>query len=403
MAALVSTLLYSWWTSYSYKAPIVFSSVCSLVGNLLYGAGLPCHSLEVVMLGRLLTGFGSCRSINRRYIADSYSRSDRTAASAAFVTASAVGMATGPALAALLHELTRDSTSVYWQPENAPGWFMCIVYAVFLVCLIWKFEDPPRSHREEYTHGKMEGVSNEGVVDEKMPLISGNGANGSGDEENGGTACASHKDDDHNKESLCSIPVLLTLIVYTVLKMVLEAVVSSESNLTDYYFGWTGSIRGVHLASLALLVLPVNFCISFLSRKYFDRELIIGLLILMFGGCIIVFQYQSKTEEYSLAQYLIGTALLFACATALEAPNMSLLSKVIPREWSKGIINVGLLATESGTLGRVIGDIILAGMASRGIETMLNHAFGAFAATIVSSIVLCFVFYDELEPIEQED
>merc|ERR1712100_80611 len=112
---------------------------------------------------------------------------------------------------------------------------------------------------------------------------------------------------------------------------------------------------------------------------------------------------QSKTEEYSLAQYLIGTALLFACATALEAPNMSLLSKVIPREWSKGIINVGLLATESGTLGRVIGDIILAGMASRGIETMLNHAFGAFAATIVSSIVLCFVFYDELEPIEQED
>ena len=47
------------------------------------------------MIGRFFNGFGSARSINRRFIADTFSRSERTAASAAFVTAGALGMAVG--------------------------------------------------------------------------------------------------------------------------------------------------------------------------------------------------------------------------------------------------------------------------------------------------------------------
>ena len=60
------TILYSWWTSHSYKAALVFASSCSILGNIFYALGLPFNSLPMVMVGRLLNGFGSARSINRR-------------------------------------------------------------------------------------------------------------------------------------------------------------------------------------------------------------------------------------------------------------------------------------------------------------------------------------------------
>lgn len=392
-AALGSTILYSYWTSYSYKSALIFASTCSALGNLLYASGLPYHSLTLVMMGRLMNGFGSARSINRRYIADSYSYSERTAASAAFVTASAAGMATGPALASILHLVTKDSSSVYWQPENAPGWLMFTAWVVFLVCLICKFEDPPRHQLKTESVGTRK--NHMGSKEERRSLLESN--------DSVTVEELNNDDDDEAVPSCCNIPVIITLIVYMVLKMVLEAVLSSESNLTALYFGWKGNIMGVHLMLLALLILPVNFGVALLARSYFDRELIIGLLVAMLGGCVIIYQYQDSPEDYTLWQYLIGSAVLFVCASALEAPNMSLLSKVIPRRWSKGIFNVGLLATEAGTFGRVVGDTTLAAMARRGLDTMLNEAFGAFGAIVLAVIAACVVFYRNLEPLEKDD
>ena len=161
---------------------------------------------------------------------------------------------------------------------------------------------------------------------------------------------------------------------------------------------------GIHLTILSLLILPVNFGIAYLARSYFDRELIIGLLVAMLVGCVIMLQYQADREDYSMAQYLIGSAILFCCASALEAPNMSLLSKVIPRSWSEGIVNVGLLATEAGTFGRVVGDILLAAVGRHGLEELLNRAFGSYAAIIVGMLLVTFGFYDHMvEPPDMDD
>lgn len=388
VAALISTLLYSWWTSYSYKSALIFASVCSIVGNLLYASGLPCHSLSLVMLGRLLNGFGSARSINRRYIADSYARADRTAAAAAFVTATALGMATGPALASILHVSTADSTSVYWQAENAPGWFMMIVWTLFLICLVWKFEDPKRNTGLD--EQRRPPANN--TADESQPLLEV-------------AAAESGSDGELNPPPPLwrNIPVITTLIIYMVLKMVLEAVLSSEANITASYFGWKGDVMGLHLTILALLILPVNFTIAFLAQKFDDRELILGLLMSMLVGALTILQYQPNREDYSLIQYLMGSAILFVCASALEAPNMALLSKVIPRKWSRGIINVGLLATESGTGGRVVGDVLLAYVGRRCSDnaSLINYSFGPFAGVIVATLAATYAVFDHLEPTEE--
>jgi hypothetical protein len=101
-AALIATVLYGWWSNYAYKSALLFAAGSSLLGNLCYALALRHHSIHMIILGRFLNGFGSARSINRRYIADTFSRGERTAESAAFVTAGAMGMAAGPAIAALL-------------------------------------------------------------------------------------------------------------------------------------------------------------------------------------------------------------------------------------------------------------------------------------------------------------
>ena len=75
LAVIVSCVLYSWWSSYSYKRAIIFASFSCIVGNLVYALALPCKSMKMVLIGRLLTGFGSARVINRRYIGEIYASS----------------------------------------------------------------------------------------------------------------------------------------------------------------------------------------------------------------------------------------------------------------------------------------------------------------------------------------
>lgn len=175
IAALCSTILYSWWTSHSYKAALVFASACSIIGNLCYAAGLPLQSYAVVLVGRLVNGFGSARSINRRYIADRFNSRQRTAASAAFVTAGALGMSAGPALAALtefavnkyhpptISDNNADnrndaSTNLFWQVENAPGWIMCGLWTVYVIALLLCFQDPPRRRHKQQQQKEMDDM-----------------------------------------------------------------------------------------------------------------------------------------------------------------------------------------------------------------------------------------------------
>jgi len=67
-AALISSLVYSMWSNYSFKDPIICCIVCAFVGNVFYGMALQCDASWMILAGRLLTGFGGPRVISRRYI-----------------------------------------------------------------------------------------------------------------------------------------------------------------------------------------------------------------------------------------------------------------------------------------------------------------------------------------------
>jgi hypothetical protein len=158
-AALVSTLLYSMWTNYSFRQPLLLCVVCAILGNTFYGMALQMSSPSFIFLGRLLTGLSGPRVISRRYIVDHVALEDRTAASSQFVTAGALGLACGPLIASLLE---RFNISFQWhvnmnifygnpeykvlvvlyQPETAPGWIMSALWMTSFIVLFFCFEDP---------------------------------------------------------------------------------------------------------------------------------------------------------------------------------------------------------------------------------------------------------------------
>lgn len=153
-AALVSSLLYSMWTNYSFTNPTLVCIGCGITGNLIYGAALQCNSSYFIIIGRLLTGFGGPRVISRRYIADHVPASHRLVASSQFVTAGAMGLACGPLISSLV-ELSGatfrwklgGTVLLWYQAETAPGWIMAGMWLLALIVVLVAFKEPDQRVR----------------------------------------------------------------------------------------------------------------------------------------------------------------------------------------------------------------------------------------------------------------
>ena len=68
-------------------------------------------------------------------------------ASAGFVSASALGMACGPAIASLL-QMNFKIYKVTFNEDTLPGWLMALAWLVYLMWLWISFREPPRETKE---------------------------------------------------------------------------------------------------------------------------------------------------------------------------------------------------------------------------------------------------------------
>ena len=393
LAALIASILYAWWSNHSYKSALLFASFCCIMGDLLYALALHYNSLNMVIIGRYLNGFGSARAINRRYIADTFSRRERTAASAAFVSAGALGMAFGPATAAILGRLSYDGDMI--TVYTSPGWFMFILWTNYFV-LTWLYFEDPACQKEKLAEKKDDDVRAAGY-DEKKSLLSYQN-----DKKYEVSDSGIPKREIKLPSLWKNVPVMSTLWNYFVLKVVLECLLSSSAMLTSFYFNWDMTSSGSLLAILGLLMFPANLLVAKLSRQYDEREMIMGTLYLILFGTIGILYFWHET--YTTIQYVIFAIFIFLGTNALEGPNMSLLSKTIPLEWAKGTFNSGLLATEAGTFGRVVGDgfISVVSFLSSDFE-MLNGIYIPLLILVFMTIVVMIKLFPQLEPKDDEE
>ena len=149
VAQLVSSVYFSAWSNKSYFRPLVFSSIVLFLGNTLYAMAYDLDSLSILLLGHILCGLGSARAVNRRYISDCVPLKTCLKASAAFVSASALGMAAGPAFAGVL-QINKSFFGVTLNENTLPGWVMAAAWFVYLLWLSVSFKEP--SHKDEEDH-----------------------------------------------------------------------------------------------------------------------------------------------------------------------------------------------------------------------------------------------------------
>lgn len=391
-AALVATFLYGWWSNHSYRHALIFAATCCALGNIFYAMALQYNSLPMVMVGRFLNGFGSARSINRRYIADAFSKADRTAASANFVSSGALGMAAGPAIAFVLGNLHFAGPAdldfnPLWCSVTAPGWIMLGLWSIFLIAAALFFVDPDRSHLYD-TPSVPQDVAvdqiDDGKPTERQPLLIHGDLSHQGSGDGSDFKLNTDENMSHKEAPLYkNIPVMMTLWLYFVLKLELELLLSSSSTITRFYFGWTSKMSGLFLAFLGLLMFPANIVVAKLSQRYEDREMMIAALFVMVMSSIGMMDF----SHYSAPQYMIFAIGVFISTNSLESPNMGLLTKTIPKSWARGIFNSGFLSTEAGTLARSVGDILITSIAgSLGMGGLLNGMF--VPMTILSGLSL---------------
>lgn len=402
VAQMFSSVYFSAWSNKSYQKPLIFSSVVLLVGNVLYALAYDLNSISVLLIGRVFCGLGSARAVNRRYISDCVPPKMRMKASAGFVTASALGMACGPALACLFQTKFK-LFNLTFNDDTLPGWFMALAWLVYLIWLCISFKEPPKpediivseeSNRGQKTHKSMEN----GLV---QPLLeSSEEKSQDDDDEEVEEFGQNDEESEENLKPATSIIAayrLLTpsvkaqLLIYFMLKYAMEILLAESSVITGYYFRWSTRTVALFLACLGLTVLPVNVLVgNYISNMFEERQVLFTSEVIVCIGIVLSFKVGIP---YTVPQYIISAVITFVSAEVLEGVNLSLLSRVMSSRLSRGTFNGGLLSTEAGTLARVLADgtITLAGL--WGESRLLNTTLLPSLLICISAIVAtCFTY-----------
>ncbi|KAJ6695535.1 INNER MEMBRANE TRANSPORT PROTEIN YAJR [Salix koriyanagi] len=399
VAQVFSSVYFSAWSNKSYFKPLVFSSIVLFIGNAMYALAYDFNSLAILLIGRLFCGLGSARAVNRRYISDCVPLKLRMKASAGFVSASALGMAFGPALGGLL-QTNFKLYKLTFNQETLPGWVMSLAWLIYLVWLWISFREPYRETEKSNTaqESTAEPVENDALERGKQPLLlksedkqeteDGDGEFDGSDEaleESRGPATSIG-----SAYRLLTPSVKVQLLIYFMLKYAMEVLLSESSVVTTYYFGWSTSSVAIFLACLGITVLPVNIVVgSYISNMFEDRQILLASEIMVCIGILLSFHIVT----YTVPQYVCSGLIMFVSAEVLEGVNLSLLSRVMSSRLSRGTYNGGLLSTEAGTLARVVADgtITLAGYL--GESKLLNVTLLPSLLICVASIVAtCFTY-----------
>ncbi|CAH8358592.1 unnamed protein product [Eruca vesicaria subsp. sativa] len=398
VAQLFSSVYFSAWSNKSYFKPLIFSSIVLFVGNLVYALAYDFNSLPLLLIGRLFCGFGSARAVNRRYISDCVPLKIRMQASAGFVSASALGMACGPALAGLLQTNFKIYNLTFNQ-DTLPGWVMAIAWLMYLVWLAISFVEPAREpeevHISQESNSDKDGNMEKGLT--KQLLLAQEETEHQDDEDDCDGSEESAEDSRKPANSIVAAYKLLTpsvkvqLLIYFMLKYAMEILLSESSVVTTYYFGWSMSSVSIFLFCLGLTVLPVNLVVgSYISNMFEDRQILLASEIMVCVGILLSFHV---VIPYTVPQYVISGFIMFVSAEVLEGVNLSLLSRVMSSRLSRGTYNGGLLSTEAGTIARVIADATITVAGFLGQSMLLNVTLLPSLIICVGSIVAtCFTF-----------
>lgn len=355
LAVVAIAFVYSYWSNYNFKYPMLVTTGILSVGNILYFLAYDCNAAYMLFLGRLLIGLGGPRMIHRRYLSVFVTVKARTKWNTLYVFGTALGMSLGPFLAAQLYQINSKLFGLTVNRFNCAGLVMGCVWIVFFVLVSIKFKEPPE-HR----------TSN---------LVS---------------------DPRIEKDVYNIIPVSISLWALFFPKMLQESLIISAAIVTDEEFDWNGKTTAIFLAILTLVVCPVHFVIGTTSKYVEDRKFMtIALCLCMFGSFTLI-----DFDDLNIVQYTIGAFLLNLATNLSDGVSTSLVSKVLPPRINRGMFNAGLLSTISGSVGRAMAGIFVGIASNIEDDEVENMLFIPLSFICIVSVVFTIYSYNRLVPLQ---
>eukprot|EP01054_Gregarina_sp_Poly1_P006936 Gregarina_sp_Poly_1__6935@NODE_376_length_9111_cov_63_116652_g307_i1_p2_GENE_NODE_376_length_9111_cov_63_116652_g307_i1NODE_376_length_9111_cov_63_116652_g307_i1_p2_ORF_typecomplete_len841_score93_67MFS_1/PF07690_16/1_1e25MFS_1/PF07690_16/0_16OATP/PF03137_20/0_00042OATP/PF03137_20/4_3e02MFS_1_like/PF12832_7/1_2MFS_1_like/PF12832_7/0_3TM_helix/PF05552_12/1_2e04TM_helix/PF05552_12/35TM_helix/PF05552_12/3_2_NODE_376_length_9111_cov_63_116652_g307_i146717193 len=414
-ASLFASIVYSLWSNYNFKMPLMFCNLVLIAGNLLYAMAFDAKQPWMLFAGRLLVGVGGNRAVNRRYISDFVPLEKRTLQSAIFVTVGSLGMSLGPGMQPLINKLpaaTVPYLNISFNSLTAPVLIMCGWWVIFALMTLAFFNEPSRSTTIErpelfdpLTQDPASAIATNyntymsGIVaadESKIPeTYKVNTAEARGLEPSGKPRKNLFMD---------TTGAYVCLAVYFCLKFAQEAFQTAAPLVTAKAFAWTDSEVGVLLAAIGLIVLPSNILIGWMGGSIPDRVGQTIALIVLIIGFFVTFSGSGVVFSASITptRYVSGAFVVFIAAQALESINMALLSRLMPKALSKGLWNSGFLSTEAGTLGRVVGAALISFVGSLvAVEQMQDMVNIASIILILATLWLCVLYWSSLIPLNE--
>lgn len=393
LTATISAVVFTLWSNKSYKAPLVVSTLLLIIGNLSYALALPLNSVWLLVLGRALEGLGCARAINRRYIMHEVPQSKVRNFSAAFVSASALGMTVGPALASALVYVDFTVGGVVVNYCTASGWVLGFAWSLYLLLIFFFFKEPNKSHHVESESSKdSSSQPNEADFGALAPLLGNSLQKGESTAEKKKKISGSFIDvlKDMN------LPIQILLLNCFMLKFASEMLISEATLVTGYYFSWSSSTVGWFLGALGITVLPSSAVVAnYVSNKFQDRLIILWSIILTAVGVIANLSY-APLVGYTEVQYIIGSLILFIATNILEGVDMSLLAKMMSPRLSKGLFNCGFLSTEAGTIARALADGLITLVGRGGMGNLLNFTMLPTLVIVLGTLIYTWFGYYSL-------
>lgn len=142
LAAIFSTFFYSKLVYSDYKFAYNISLMCFILGNFLYSFSDYTSSVSMMMLGRILVGFGGARVVNRRYMTEEVPQALVMNYSLWYVIMFSLGIAAGPGFAMIL-SIVQDFSlkGVNFNVYTNPGWFCLTLWIIFYAVFLILFEE----------------------------------------------------------------------------------------------------------------------------------------------------------------------------------------------------------------------------------------------------------------------
>jgi hypothetical protein len=359
LAAILSSIILSKWSNYSYKQPMILSVIFFIIGSFLYASAYNFKSILMIAIGRFLIGLGSGRSVNRRYLIQFIPKTLITKFSFYYVLAGAVGLACGP-LCSFTFIYFENYENIFdffsFNIYTYPGWFGLIISLLMLILILIGYTEPMKNNFNIFEPDECpknvlttEEKTMINEIDDKLKEI--NKENNFSD-----TNLVQYNIENIKIKQKTGFSYIYKcfFIMFSIL-FALRVCNESLMIIFPYYLirkDFSDQFVSLYMAGSLLLIIPSTLIFKKLAFKYpRERKALIYLLVLNFLCCIFIIDYIFD----SMIKFCVCFSILIIVTNLIESLSSSLLAKIIPPDWELGTFNAGFLITIATTSGKTFG------------------------------------------------